>query len=361
MSKRSSRSGLVSMLIHGGGPGGTTLPSIPSSSFGISGGIIGGGYTYSGGAAESSEPPIITDIVITGTLGSGNNLTITVSTKNNTRFSFKASQCIVYRSSDLLGTSESPVAVLTSDTNVFTYPQVNADIGSYLGFAITLNLDGGPSSSMMKSAYTDVVPAPASAMDIMNLHDYRIWLLSDVDPVVTAPNTADASRPMTASGNAPSISSAAMRFDRANSESLVLPHPSVVEPWCAFVYMKIAAFGVLHNVMHLGSAVAISISSARRISINGVDSGVDFPNDTIGYHLIKVKYNGASSNVAVDNGAAGANVNDTNPTIGGSSGHFGRNSGGANYLDATLKYFGSITRATTPTEDTNIYNELLTK
>lgn len=330
---------------------------VTSSTFGIVGDVVGGDYTFAGN--EHNQAPVITDIVVTGDMGTGEVLTVTVSSINNTGYAFDGSECKIYRSTDQLGTSETLIQTYTSDTNVFTYTQVVGDEGSVLRFMITLKLDGGnnPNSVAMSSQYTDAIPAAPNALDIFDVHDYRIWNVADIDPVVSIPNTADPSRPMTPSGNSPSISSGAMRFDRSNSEYLQVPHPSISEPHTAYYYLRLAQVGVGHNVLHLATPVTLSIGSSRDIFINGVDSGENFPNDIVGYHIIKVYTNGASSTVTVDGGTTGSAFT-TSATIGGSDGQFGRNSGGANYFNGYLKYYGLITRATTSPEDTAIIAEL---
>ncbi len=131
---------------------------IASSSFGVSGDVVGGNYVFSG--SEHNQPPFITGIVQTGTLGSGNVLTITVSSINNSGYSYLNSECKVYRASSLVGASETLVTTLTSSTNIFSYTQVGGDVGKYLRYQIILKLSGGtnPNSVSTSSQYSDVIP-----------------------------------------------------------------------------------------------------------------------------------------------------------------------------------------------------------
>jgi hypothetical protein len=130
-----------------------------SQYFGITSGVVGGDYKFTG--TEVNQLPSVSNVVISGTIQNGQTITITGTIVNNSNYPISTCTVKVYKSNDTIGTGEVLSATVTSvnitGTSVSaTY--VLTETGKYVCAELQANVAGGNTTSLIsRSPYTLIV------------------------------------------------------------------------------------------------------------------------------------------------------------------------------------------------------------
>lgn len=139
-------------------------PSYSASTFGISGGKLGGSLTYLGSDLESNIPPRITEVILSGTLQENEEGTITITVENNTSYAILSASISIYHAANQQSGSEGLSGTvdpgdITIDGNEVTglYTFAVDDVGKFVRAECTVTLDdgGNDESEIATSLWSD--------------------------------------------------------------------------------------------------------------------------------------------------------------------------------------------------------------
>lgn len=130
--------------------------------------------------------------------------------------------------------------------------------------------------------------------------------------------------------------------------------PALAAGFEVFWHLELQASGSTQWLESLAGNNGFRIDSNRQINAFNFNTGENIP--LVGYNVIRIRIDGASSFVQVNNGAK--TTFSVSPTVGTANGHLGKRSDGSNSANAKWKFRGISSNAISDADATEIYNQL---